>query len=179
MVFTRRVLGWAAAIAVVAGGLVGCGPGELDPEPPADDAERCVAEQGEGETPVAREVMLGTGSGATFRAYEKSEETELIAGFQGGYMITPTVRVEAAGDSRTEACFRVWLQNTIVEGAEVGPGTLSYVVFKRSGDFFYVETLFDLLGYEADPLRGKTLLLSAEVSGVGFEGERDVTLRLK
>jgi hypothetical protein len=179
MIITRRALGWAAAIGMAAGCLIGCGPGELEPEPPGDDAERCVAGEGNGGTPVAREVTLGTGSGATFRAYEESEETELIAGFQGGYMITPTVRVEAAGDTRPEACFRVWLQNTIVEGAEVGPGTLSYVVFTRSGDYFYVAPLFDLLGYEADPLRGKTLLLSAEVSGSEFEGSRDVTLRLK
>lgn len=172
-------LGWAAAIAMAVGGLAGCGPGEPEPEAPVNDAERCVGEEGNGEPLSAREVLLGKGSGAAFQAYAEGEEAELIAGFQGGYMITPTVRVEAAGDMRAEACFRVWLQNTIVEGAEVGPGTLSYVVFTRSGDFFDVESLFDLLGFEADALSGKTLLLKAKVSGVGFTGEREVTLRLK
>jgi hypothetical protein len=42
-----------------------------------------------------------------------------------------------------------------------------------------VDALFDLLGYDLGDLEEKTLLLSATVSGVGFEGKRDVTLRLK
>jgi hypothetical protein len=164
--------------AIAALGLLGCGPRDVDPVF-TSDAERCVAEPGEGGVVEAREVELGLGGVNAFRAFQDGEETEIVRGFQGGYMITPTVRVEAAGDTREEACFRVHFANVLVEGGEVGPGTLSQVMFTQSGEFFYVDALFDLLGYDLGDLEEKTLLLSATVSGVGFEGKRDVTLRLK
>lgn len=175
---SRAGAGRFAVIAVVGCIFLGCGHGELDPDAP-EDAERCVAEEGSAGAVEARAVALGVGGSAAFRAFQDGEETELISGFQGGYMITPAVRVEAAGDSRAEACFRVRLENALMEGGEVGPGTLSQVIFARSGAFFYVESLYDLLGYDSGPLEGKTLLLSATVSGVGFEGTQALTLRLK
>jgi hypothetical protein len=174
----RASAGRIAVIAVVACGLVACGP----PEPETtslSDAERCVADEGSSGVVEAREVALGLGGSAAFRAFQDGEEAEIVSGFQGGYMITPTIRVEAIGDSRGEACLQLRLENALMEGGEVGPGTLSQVLFSRSGDFFYVDSIYDLLGWDLDPLEGKTLLLSATVSDVGFQGTRAVTLRLK
>ncbi|NUQ79673.1 MAG: hypothetical protein HUU21_39710 [Polyangiaceae bacterium] len=177
MKIQTSALYWAM-IAVGSFVVLGCGPGDPESEVP-EDADRCVADEGGGEAMESREVALGVWEAGSFRAFQNGEEAELIAGFQGGYMITPAVRVEAAGDSSAEACFRVRLENALMEGGEVGPGTLSQVVFARSGDFYYVESLYNLLGYDSGPLQGKTLLLSATVSGVGFEGTQALTLRLK
>ena len=171
-------VGRFAVIAVAGLMVVGCGPREPEADVP-DDAERCVAEDGSSGALEARVIALGVGGAEAFRVFQEGEETELIEGLQGGYMITPTVRVEAAGDSRDEACFRVQLENTLMEGGDIGPGMISQVVFTRSGEFFYVESIYDLLGYDEGELEGKTLLLSATVSGVDFEGTQAVTLRLK
>ncbi len=172
----RNQAGWFAVIATL--GLFGCGPGEPDREIP-DDAERCVAEEDSGGALEARAVALGVGGAGSFRSFQDGEEAELVGGFQGGYMITPAVRVEAAGDSRDEACFQVHLENALMEGGEVVPGALVNATFTRSGGFFYVDSLYDLLGFEPGSLQGKTLLLSATVSGVGFEGTQAVSIRLK
>jgi hypothetical protein len=174
----RTSVGRIAVIAAVGCGLLGCGPPEPDVVT-ADDAERCVADEGSSEVAETRAVALGVGGSAAFRAFQDGEETEIVRGFQGGYMITPTVRVEAMGDSRDEVCLHVLLENALMEGGDVGPGMLAQVMFMRSGDFFYVDSIYDLLGYDLDPLEGKTLLLSAAVSGVGFGGTHAVTLRLK
>jgi hypothetical protein len=144
-----------------------------------DDAERCIVDEGSGGMAETRAVALGLGGSAAFRAFQDGEEAEIVRGFQGGYMITPTVRIEASGDSRDEACLHVRLENALTDGGDVGPGTLAQVMFFRSGDFFYVDSIYDLLGYDLDPLEGKTLLLSASVSGLGFGGTQAVTLRLK
>jgi hypothetical protein len=166
---------------VLTGALVGCGPEALAPSSLATTGEpaRCVAEvSGEG-TEEPRALAVGTGSAPSFHAYEEGEVVDLIKGYQGGYMITPSMRVDAAGDMRDEACFQVRIENALEEGGDVVPGLKSYVLFERSGEAFYIESLYDLLAMDAEILREKTLLLKATVRGDGFLGESEARIHLQ
>jgi hypothetical protein len=176
-----RPSGVKEILMVVAGALVGCGPEAPEPSSlsPSVEPARCVADVSDEGAQEARAIAVGSGSEASFHAYEEDEVVDLIKGYQGGYMITPSVRVDAAGDTRGEACFQVRIENALEGGGDVVPGLKSYVLFERSGGAFYIESLYDLLGMDAELLRDKTLLLKATVRGDGFVGESEARLRLR
>src|SRR5688572_30214205 len=93
-----QLRGWVSDVvrlgssALAAAILAGCGPSEPS-EPTADDPpDGCYTDLVDAGTREPRAAVLGVGSGASFHAYEAGQKVELIRGFQGGYMVTPSVR---------------------------------------------------------------------------------------
>ena len=168
----------ACALAV---GVGGCSDpyGPFLGQEPEVQAEACVAD-GDDTTPTAtREVLVGLGDGEQFHVFEAGQEISLIQGGQGGYMIVPSVRVPVADGDGDQACWNVKIDNELQSEATEVPDLLSRVRFERRGEHLQVDGLFDLLGYESEPLAGQTLLLTVTVTGRDFEGLTSVALELR
>lgn len=153
----------------VAAGLacVGCGP------PPESRFEQCVLEPepdpfdgvgvdgASGVTPVT----LGTSDGANFEPYVDGASIPLVLGLQGGYMITPTLRIETLPDDPESFCLAVSVTHAMA-GAEISPGFQGTFQFTRRGDAAYTTEVFDLLSYN-DAIRGQSLSLTLAVDENG------------
>lgn len=173
----------AASLAVGATLGAGCGPAEppLPPEP-----ARCTA-------PTSRDVdagpvldgmaprtaTLGTGDGASFTPWSDGAAATVVMGFQGGAMLTPTLRVPALPTEGDTICLRVELQNSLTDASEVLPGGITEVTFVRVGEDFEAAYVYDQLGFDAASLRGKTLVLVATVTGVTFTTTTTLHLALR
>lgn len=162
--------------ALAAAILAGCGPSDpIDPTA-GDPPGGCYTDFLDAGTRAPRAAVLGEGSGASFQAYEAGQKVTLVSGFQGGYMVTPSVRVDAAGGAGAEACFQVSIKNVLTDVEDVAPGLQTYVTFAKSGEFFDVEGIWDLIAMDDDPLHGKTLVLKATVTGQDFEATGEATV---
>jgi len=117
---------------------------------------------------TTRTVTLGAGAGVAFAPWGDGVTVPVVMGFQGGAMITPTVRVPALPSEADTVCLRVELRNTLSDASEVLPGVVADIIFVRAGDSFEAANLFDLLGYDAGTMRGKTLVLAVDVIGATF-----------
>lgn len=160
--------------------LAGCS----DPSGPTDapplQAEHCVADGEELLGEVTRPVTVGLGEGDDFQPLQEGQEVALVLGGQGGYMIVPSLRVPVLEGDGNEACWNVHLDNEL-DGAPVGevPDLLSRVKFERRGEHLQVDGLYDLLGYESEPLSGRTLKLTVEVTGHDFSATSTTALVLR
>lgn len=158
---------WCVLVAVVA-----CGP-TLPGEDLEPEAERCAIDEPIDGTP--REVVIGSGQGAGFVPYADGLGVPIVHGPQGGYMITPTLRVPALAD--TEACAVVHIDHGgVAEGFL--PGHKANLLFTQSGDHLYTGNIYDLLAVDAAMLVGTTLTLHVTVSGL-IAGEEHVTITLQ
>jgi len=170
-----------ASSLVLAVGLGGCGP-SAPPEPV--EPERCTAPTTRGvdggglDGMTPRAITVGAGEGASFAPWSDGATATVIMGFQGGAMITPTIRVTALATEGESVCLRVALRNTLSDASEVFPGVVADITFVRVGDLFEAANLFDQLGFDAAALRGKTLMLVVDVTGVTFNGSASVSLLL-
>jgi hypothetical protein len=146
--------------------LVACGPNDPDlpsePEyctpPPIGAFDAGAPVDG---TPP-RTLTIGTGEDASFMPYATGATAPVILGFQGGAMITPTLRIPAL----------------LSDGSEVFPGVTSDFTFTRVGDAFEAANIFDQLGFSTSDFVGKTLVLDATVTGVTFRASASATLTL-
>jgi len=162
--------------------LAACGPN--DPElpkepayctpPPMDffDAGAPV----DGATP--RTLTIGAGEDAAFTPWAAGASVPVIMGFQGGAMITPTLRIPALPSDGATLCLRVELRNRLSDGSDVFPGVMTDFTFTRVGDVFEAANIFDQLGFSASDFAGKTLVLDADVIGVTFRANASLTLTL-
>ena len=157
-----------------------CGP-SVPPLPVEPD--RCV-----GLTPrdvdagvdgaMPRAISLGAGEGASFVEWNDGATATVIMGFQGGAMITPTLRVPALPTEGETICLHVELHNTLSDGSTTPPGLVTDITFTRVGDVFEAANLFNQIGESADSLRGKTLTFVVEVRGVTFTASKTMSLLL-
>jgi hypothetical protein len=170
-----------ASSLLLAVGLSGCGPA-VPAEP--TEPERCTApttrdvDGGGLDGTTRRAITLGAGDGASFAPWSDGATATVIMGFQGGAMITPTIRVPALPTEGETVCLRVALRNTLSDASEVFPGVVADITFVRVGDVFEAANLFDQLGFDAAALRGKTLMLVVDVTGVTFAGTASLSLVL-
>jgi hypothetical protein len=162
--------------------LVACGPNDPDlpsePEyctpPPIGAFDAGAPVDG---TPP-RTLTIGTGEDASFMPYATGATAPVILGFQGGAMITPTLRIPALPSDGASLCLRVELANRLSDGSEVFPGVTSDFTFTRVGDAFEAANIFDQLGFSTSDFVGKTLVLDATVTGVTFRASASATLTL-
>lgn len=172
----------AVALAALLVAASACGP---TPEPapapglpPFSEPPRCASDAG-ASAGATRKILVGSGDGADFVAYVEGQDVSLVLGYQGGYMITPTVRIPIVSGDGVEACWQARLENALVEGGDVVPGLLSHVFFERSGDALEAGPFNDLLGGAPGPLQNKTLVLTVTVTGLTFEATETRHLRLR
>jgi hypothetical protein len=161
------------AVAVLSAGCVDCEP-TPPPEPELCTVDRTI----DGGIAEDRAVVAGQGSGDSFVPYEDGGATDIIAGFQGGFMITPTIRVEAGTESGDRICALVRLTHRLESGDAIVTGVDRMVVLRRQGSYFYSDAINDLLSSDRSRLVDQTLLLDVEVRGVGFGGSQMLVLRL-
>ena len=135
-----------------------------------------LPEDDSGEASV-RELALGEGSGDDFAAYTDGAELPMVLGWQGGYMITPRVRIEAREGDPDNACYKVRLANQVEQGW-VGPGMVTHLMFARQGDAFYSDPVNDLLTYQVEELSGQELRLDVSAEGIDVDEEMSVTVTL-
>ncbi len=152
----------------MAGWLVACGPGEPVPE---GGAEHCGFFTPR-DSSEARVTELGVVDRGEFILLEDGASVPLVAGFQGGYMLTPAVRVEAHDGDPDTMCASVSITNELDEGApqEIDPGVLGFIELERRGEVLESGYLDDLLTYDATEALGLELELSATVTTDAFEG---------
>lgn len=163
--------------------LSACGPN--DPDLPTEPAY-CTVTSGtfiaDGGAPgdgiMARTLTIGAGEDAAFTPYEAGATAPVIMGFQGGAMITPTLRVPALPGDGATLCLRVELLNRLSDGGEVLPGVMTDFTFTRVGDTFEAANIYDQLGFSASAFVGKTLIVNANVIGVTFRASTSATLTL-
>lgn len=171
----------ALVLAALAVGIVACGPTDSFPEEP----EYCSAttrgpdagEPVDGMTP--RTLTLGAGAESMFTPWSDGSSATVLMGFQGGAMITPTLRVPALATEGETICLRVALTNTLSGGSTAFPEFTTEITFQRVGDVFEAANLYDQLGFDASALRGQTLVLVVEVTGVTFAARSTVSLLLQ
>lgn len=156
--------------------LAGCSDPAASP-PPGTAAERCALDD---HAAVNRLVAIGSRDDTGFSAYEDGQELELILGFQGGYMITPAVRVEAAAGDPDRVCVSIRLTHALLDGDAPGlsPGLMLQAWLDRTADGFVSGTIDDLLELDPAPLDGHLLSLGVEVGGP-FAGAAEVEVLLR
>lgn len=169
------------ATSLFLGLVAGCGP---DDAPQPVEPERCSAPltRGDGGAPggiASRAITVGAGDGATFTPWVDGATTPVVMGFQGGAMITPTIRLPALPSDGASLCLRVELRNTLSDASDVFPGVVADITFVRVGEVFEAANLFDQLGFDAGSLRGKTLMLVVEVTGMTFAGTTAISVLLQ
>lgn len=159
----------AALLVVILGG---CGD---------DDPGRC-SRISVGDQPDDRAVVLGTlrpGSEPIeerFSPWTDGSAQPLVFGFQGGWMLQPTVRVSALPDDPDGLCATVDLRNESAAPVEDGLRLSRELV--RVGDWHYLGPLDDLLGTEVEPLIGQDVTLEATVTTERFSSGDTVTVTL-
>jgi hypothetical protein len=170
----------ASAIVALLIAASACGPEREPDELPAfSEPERCAGESGADGASAPRSVTLGAAEGDDFIPYADGQTATVVLGYQGGYMITPSLEVPAGPADGAEACWRVHLQNALEDGGAAVPGLLSHVVFGRSGELFRAGPFNDLLGNDASKLADHTLVLTVTVTGSDFEGTQTLHLQLR
>lgn len=171
MTVRRGVLALACALA-------GCSPEPGASGEPLVEPQRCSTMQGA--TPRAiRAVAIGLGEPDGFIPLEDGDEVALVLGTQGGYMITPTIRVAADDGDGDALCLMASLDNAMAAPSDIGPGVQAYLSFEMHGAYCYAANIFDLLAFDAAPLVGRALTLHALVRGDGFEGSDEVSVMLR
>ncbi len=157
--------------------LVGCGPESGEPIVAAE-AERCVLPTEGAMVPPPRAMVLGEGTPEAFVPYTDGQTVSLRLGFQGGYMLTPRVRVAALKGDGDSACWQVDLNNEMALDW-VGPGLVAQLLFERHGDAFYSGVMNNLINYDKQQLQGQPLTMDVTTSGIDIDETFSVSVILK
>ncbi len=157
----RRLRARTGALLLIVSGVVACsGAPSSDPEL----AHPCVEQPVTGPL-VEGAVAVGVGGPDDFSPYEDGGTQALVLGPQGGYMLTPTIRVDASLLKADGHCPYLDLGGT-VDGQQ--PMQLHFRVpdAPRNGGFWYWEALPLFLSKDLPSLVGR----SCEVTG-GFDDD--------
>jgi len=135
-----------------------------------------------GDQPDDRSVQIGTlrrgpePIDERFTPWTDGTAQPLLFGFQGGWMLQPTVRVSAQADDPPELCATVTLDHESTAPVEEGP-RLSRAL-TRVGDWHYLGPIDDLLGFDEEALVGRELTIEATVTTERFSSGDTVTVTL-
>ena len=159
--------------------LMACSPAPPEEELPLQvEPERCVLPEDGDPGGPARALALGQGEPDAFVSYQAGQPVQMVLGWQGGYMITPRVRVEAFEGDPEDACWLVRLTNDMAD-VEVLPGAAVQLRFQRHGDAFYSDAINNLLAYERDVLDGQSLAMDLTARGIGVDESISITVTLE
>ena len=163
---------------MLAASLIACGPSPSSALDPPSEGDVCVPEATAALGPEAP-LTVGQGSGSSFVALEDGDVATFVLGFQGGYMITPVLRLPLVGE-QPSLCLEVVIAHQIVDGPtdDVSAGLFQYARFERGVDGFESAPVSDLLAYDPGLLEGRSLSLDVTVRGSEVTGSRSVVLLL-
>ena len=125
-----------------------------------------------------RAAEIGTyDDNGNFVAYVDGDEASLILGLQGGYMVTPVIRIPAEADDEPRPCF-----NVVVENELDPPGSapdLEFATISVAEDGMYeLNGILNFLGNLRRDLLGRTLTMNIEVLANGFTVEETIQVVL-
>lgn len=151
--------------------LMACG----DDSPPPDECEFPTMVG-----PDNREVVIGTlrsgpePIGERFTPWDDGSNQNLIFGFQGGYMVQPTVRISAMAEDPPAICASVLIENTadiarVDTGMEVSRELIPVDGFLWAGPFD------NLLAFDLDDVRDEEVTVSITVASEQFRSSDSVT----
>jgi hypothetical protein len=110
---------------------------------------------------------IGEISDGVFTAWQSGDAVPFRWGFQGGVMLTPTVRAPTSLDATGERCVLVEIRHIEPEGSHVFDAFPSFVArldAAESGGALQLESLFDQIGWTEIP-RDTPLTLDVTVRG--------------
>jgi hypothetical protein len=149
--------------------LLACSPGN-------ENAPGCSDSTSHGE-PVAGALEIGIGGPSDFRALFAGEMQELVLGSQGGYMVTPVFRVDAAALGTDGTCAFIEVTHTV---ESMPPAHFHFMLpsFDASEPYWYIGSLPLFLSRETTSLVGKSCTLSAlfQDGGVATSAEAHTLL---
>lgn len=127
---------------------------------------------------TARSAEIGSYDGdGNFVAYMDGGETPLIFGFQGGYMVTPVIRVPAlAGDTPTP-CFNIRIDNEL-DPAGSAPDLDFSMIGEAEDGMYTLEGISNFLGNVRRDLVGRTLTMDVDIVADGFTVEETIQVVL-
>jgi len=144
------------ALAVTALFAFACSPDS--PDNPSE--ERCAEPLPSRGTTVEGALELGEGDAGSFTSYEDGQQTVLIQGPQGGFMITPVLRADLGKMGTDGRCVYVSLAASI-DGLDPIGLQVHVTELASSGSYLSTEPLPFLLAFDLNLLVGKSCTVSA------------------
>jgi hypothetical protein len=151
--------------------LLACGGGEQE-SPVPEEPEKCT--EPVAEDAIAGAIAIGIGEPADFRAFAAGETFELVQGPQGGWMVTPTIRVDAELFGTNGTC--AYLDVAAELESIVAPPLHLRVPDSSPGErywYFWGIPLF--LSFDVKALPGLTCTLSATFFDDGRHSSESVS----
>lgn len=145
--------------------LAACGPGPVD-----------VCEDLSPGDPRSAEVGTYDEDGE-FVAYVNGGETPIVFGFQGGYMVTPIIRVAAEAGDPPMPCFNIRIDNELDPPGSAPDVDFSMVARAEDG-VYQLEGITNFLGNLRADLIGRTLTMDIDVVADGFTIEETIQVVL-
>jgi hypothetical protein len=159
---------------VVALGLAACGGGGDDDGPPATCGSADAGPPGD---PVAGALAIGLGEPASFQVIGEDEAVELVRGPQGGWMVTPVLRVDASKLASDGICAHIEI-GAVVDGADPLEYVLDVPQLAEDASYLYTDALPVFLSFDVTALVGKACTLSATVGDEGATASAEVRIGL-
>ena len=148
-----------------------------DPNSVDTSDERCNAPDPTRGSQIDGVLAIGAGEGASFTSLEDGQPVTLIHGPQGGFMVTPVLRVDRAKMGTDGRCVYVQL-GAAIDGLE--PFTIDVHLSGLTADASHLtsEAIPFLLAFDPNTLVGKTCVLSAtwEDDGVNAPAQSTIVL---
>jgi hypothetical protein len=122
-------------------------------------------------------VGIGVFGEAGFELVAEGQELPLVRGFQGGYMVTPVVRVDEASFGTNGRC----VQMDIAADVESGPAVEQHYRFaalQADGGFWFSDTIPLFLANDPDDLSGKSCAITVNWRDDGAESTASVSVLL-
>lgn len=175
-----------AAWAIVAStsvGVLACGssPAQREVE---KEAIRCGASDdiegvrvGHG---AERAAEIGVLDGGRFVPLANGDALRVVRGHQGGFMVTPALRVVAERGDPEAVCCNVVVTNTVgTREVQVSPGMHADVMFVGAGDWLQSGYLNDLLAYSHVGLEGAAMTIEATLEAREFASSVTIDVSLE
>ena len=145
--------------------LVACGPGPVDVcEDPSPG-------------PVRAAVVGTQGPNDSFVPYVDGGETPLIFGLQGGYMVTPIIRIPVEAGDDPAPCFTVRVENDLDPPGSAPDLEFSTITRAENGTYEIVG-ITNFLGNVRRDLVGRTLTMDISVVADGFHVDETIQVVL-
>lgn len=132
-------------------------------------------------TPTGDEPVRGAAFGTLepeFTPYPEGGAAPIVMGLQGGFMVVPTIRIQAEPDDPDELCVTLRLTNTLEEGGVPLPGLERVFTLERVDDAYDTPALENFLSFLRTDLIGHQLTMEVEVSAEDFVAHDTTTFEL-
>jgi hypothetical protein len=159
---------WLGAVSVV---LVACS----DPDGSLS-GDRCLEPSSKAES-VEGALEIGFWGEGEFQPVTQGQRVPFVLGFQGGYMVTPLVRIERARFGSDGHCALMDIDANVAGG----PHEMLHYNFAKprlDGEYWLTDTIPLFLSSSPDPLEGKPCILTATWRDDQLEATSSVEVEL-